>query len=144
MCQFWSQHGAFERMNWLNGYKKATKVKVSNRQLQAKNLSSFWVERWKTLETLFLFWVFVFPSKSVKKNFKRKKYIHTSYIVHNSVDSVDSWQKSKALGYFFFLLCPRTLAFCHMAKSLIFLEASFKKTFGYVSQNIAPKWIYPL
>lgn len=42
MCQLWSQHEAFDMMNWLNGYKKATKqVKVSNRQLQAENLSSF-------------------------------------------------------------------------------------------------------
>lgn len=113
-------------MNWLKGHKKATKqAKVSNRQLQTESLPSFWaVERWKIVDTLSMFHVFVFPSKRVMKSVKRKKYIHTSYIVHNSVDSLDSWQKSRALGDFLSLMCPRTPTFCiciNMAKSVLFL-----------------------
>lgn len=79
------------------GTEKATKqAKVSNRQLQTESLPSFLeVERWKIVETLFMFFVFVFFSKRVMKSVKRKKYIHTSYIVYNSVDSLYSWQKSE-------------------------------------------------
>lgn len=82
-------------MNWLNGHTKATnQAKVSNRQLEAESLPSFSrVERWKIGETLFMFCVFVFPSKKLMKSITRKKYIHTFCILHSSANSLDSWQK---------------------------------------------------
>lgn len=96
---------SMKHLTWWIGQMGTRKqqVKVSHRQLQAKNLSSFWgLERWKTLETF----VFVFSCKSVKENFKRKKYIHISYIVQNSVDSVDSCQNSRILGASFLCCVP--------------------------------------
>lgn len=61
-----------------------------------------------------MFFVFVFPSKRVLKSVKRKKYIHTSYIVHNSVDSPASWQKSRALGVFSVCCVSQNSDFLHL------------------------------
>lgn len=98
------------------------------------------MERWKTVETLFLFCLC--SPQRVKKNVKRRKCTHTSYIVHNSVDSEDSWQKWRALGAFSFCCVLQNSDFLPLhqyGKICDLLRNLLQKNVGYVSQNIAPK-----